>query len=140
MKLILDTNFVLVPLRYSLNLEFELNRLAFNEFFMLKECLLELMHLDEREKIFGRKMLLRLDPKIIEFKNKKIINEVPYHELDSSLDWSSNCKSGYCDEAILKVAKEFGFAVATLDKKLMLELVKNGVRVVTLSNNVLKLV
>ncbi len=135
MDLILDANFILAPMRYSFNLEHELMRLGFINFVVPKECLFELFNRTESEKLFARKILLSLDPKIVEFKNKKVINEHHYHDLDNTLDWSSNCKSGYCDEVILKVAKEHGFAVGTLDQELIDNLTKNGVPVVTLRSN-----
>ncbi len=139
MQVLLDTNFVLAPMRYSFNIEHEFSRLALTDFLMIKECLLELLNRKDMEKLFARKILIRLNPKIIEIKNKKIINKLSYHDVGPTLNWSSDYKSGYCDEAILRVAKDYGFAVATLDKKLMSELIKQGVRVITLRNNTLRL-
>ncbi len=114
MKLLLDSNFLMVPFNYKIDIYEELKfSLGKVELYTLNLCINELKKLGKKKKIF----LAAID--LANKKGVKII-KVNYNNVD---------------DALLIYAKENDFALATVDSKLMREAKSLNIRVITIKNN-----
>jgi rRNA-processing protein FCF1 len=134
-KLLLDTNFLLVPLRYGINLTQELDKLGPFELLIPAEALLEIEKLKPAERRFALSLLDKLNPGVL-FKSKKVINQLAYHEFSLA---EAEISPAYCDDVILKQSKQAGLIIATLDKELIRKAKAQGCRAITLHTGQLKL-
>ncbi len=129
--ILLDTNFLLIPLRYKIDI-FTLFKEKYYSFQLciLPETFKELKEISKFDDKLGRmakatlKLLELKNIKIFDYKNKKIINLPKYHI-------ETKFKS---DEVFKKLKNHI---IATLDKDLIKQIKKNN-KVITLNNNILK--
>ncbi|HDP73370.1 MAG TPA: hypothetical protein ENN46_00210 [Candidatus Woesearchaeota archaeon] len=133
-KILLDTNFLLVPLRYGINLSLELEKFQPFQLFISAEALLELEKLKPGERKFALLLLDKLNPAVI-FKSKKVINQLPYHEFSLA---EAEISSAYCDRIILELCTQYGFMPASLDKDLIRKVKSHGGKSLTLHANQIK--
>jgi len=111
MKIILDSNMLMVPGQFNVDIFEELGRLGYTEFIVPKTVLKELNMLKSR------------------YKGKKKAS------VDVAISLAERCEileeEGFADDVISKLASK-EVAVATNDKRLIKELRGRGVRVVRL--------
>jgi rRNA-processing protein FCF1 len=109
MKILMDTNFLLIPFKSKIDVYEELDfRFPRSELFTLKVCVEEL----EKMKEHGAIALLR----------KKSVNVM-------------NFRQGNVDNSIAACAEQNGFAVATIDRILQRKLRQRGLPFVFLRQN-----
>ena len=113
MKFLLDTNFVLVPGKFKVDIFSELEKFGKPELFTLDSIIIELKKLasgkgpDPRTAKLGLIILKKYKVKIIKVMPKK------------------------ADAGLLELSAD-GFAVCTLDRELMAKIKKSGGKVITL--------
>ncbi len=115
-RVILDTNFLLIPSQFKIDIFSELTRLVPSDFelYVVKPTLRELDNLMQKGK--GKdKRAAKMGRQLIDFANIEVI------ETDDE----------YVDKAILNGIKE-GDVVATVDKELKSFLLKKGISVVVM--------
>lgn len=112
MKIIIDTNGLMLPGKFGVDIFEELKRLGFNEFFVPEAVVFEIEKLIKREKGSDR-----------------IATKVARAMLE-------RCKRipalGHADDVVLRLAKEMNAAVLTNDIKLKRRLAENGVQTLSL--------
>jgi rRNA-processing protein FCF1 len=111
MKILLDTNFLLLPAQFRVDLSGlrEHGSLA-----TLDACIKELEKLSKGRGIAGRQAAVALA--LVKSKNLRVI---PGRKKDT-------------DSALVNCAKRHGYAVATNDRKLIKKLKNNGIRIIRL--------
>jgi rRNA-processing protein FCF1 len=114
MKVLIDTNFFLIPGKFKIDIFGELDALGRPELFTLDLVLSELKILSSRPGRDASHARLGLD--LISRKQVAILKSV--------------MKSA--DEEILRLANEEGFAVCTQDSVLRKKLKQNGIHVITM--------
>jgi len=127
MKIILDTNILLVPGQYKIDVFDELIRLGYTEFIITDSIVRELLILSKKYKSKKDIMAVNLAMSLIDrckiVRKDGIINDKKIFEHSG--------KKTIADDDILELADDIG-AVATNDKKLIRDLKKKGVKVVRL--------
>lgn len=127
MKIILDTNILLVPGQYKIDVFDELIRLGYTEFIITDSIVRELLILSKKYKSKKDIMAVNLAMSLIDrckiVRKDGIINDKKIFEHSG--------KKTIADDDILELADDIG-AVATNDKKLISDLKKKGVKVVRL--------
>jgi len=127
MKIILDTNILLVPGQYKIDVFDELIRLGYTEFIITDSIVRELLILSKKYKSKKDIMAVNLAMSLIDrckiVRKDGIINDKKIFEHAG--------KKTIADDDILELADDIG-AVATNDKKLISDLKKKGVKVVRL--------
>ncbi|HIH40697.1 MAG TPA: DNA-binding protein [Halobacteria archaeon] len=127
MKIILDTNILLVPGQYKIDVFDELIRLGYTEFIITDSIVRELLILSKKYKSKKDIMAVNLAMSLIDrckiVRKDGVINDKKIFEHSG--------KKTIADDDILELADDIG-AVATNDKKLIRDLKKKGVKVVRL--------
>ncbi len=113
MKTILDTNFVLIPAQFKVDIYSEL---ANNQLYILDKTIDELKSIIKFQSLKHKKAA-KLALSLIKANKVKII------KTNSNL---------HTDDSILETAKKLKYAVATQDKALKQKLKKNKVKIITL--------
>lgn len=117
MKIILDTNFLLIPAQFKVDIFSELDKLGTNQLCILDRTLEELKKIIKKQSLKNKKAA-KLALSLIKFKKIKIIKT------------KSTKKT---DDLILEIAKKKKKnAVATQDKLLKQKLNENKVKIITL--------
>lgn len=112
MKALLDTNFLLIPAQFKVDIYSEL---ANNQLFILDKTIDELKKIQKQQSLKHKKAAkLTLD--LIKAKKVKIIKT----------------KKGKVDDLIVEIAKKNKYAVATQDKALKQRLKRQNIKVITL--------
>ncbi len=112
MKFLLDTNFLMIPGKFKVDVFEELKKFGKPEFFTLSSVVKELENLSSGKGKNSK--YARIGLQLLEKNNVKII-----------------ASDGETDNEILKTAEQ-GFVVCTQDKELRKRLVSNGIKVVFL--------
>jgi len=107
MKFLLDTNFLVIPGQFKVDVFSELKKFGTPELFTLDLVMKELETIKSKHSKLALQLLKQNEVKIIN-------------------------ASGNTDKAIETVAKENGFVVCTQDKKLISKLQESGIAVVYL--------
>lgn len=127
MKIILDTNILLVPGQYKIDVFDELIRLGYTEFIITDSIVRELLILSKKYKskkdIIAVNLAMSLIDRCKIVRKDGVINDKKIFEHSG--------KKTIADDDILELADDIG-AVATNDKKLIRDLKKKGVKVVRL--------
>ena len=130
-KVLLDTNFIMIPAKFKVDIYSELNRIILEPFelYVLDKSLIELDNIIKLQKGKEREAA-RLAKAILKAKIKlgkaKLISASEVAEKPKALKTTS---MDYVDRIILGLR---GFIVATNDKELRLKLKKEGVRTILL--------
>lgn len=114
-KILLDTNFIMIPAQFKVDIYAEIDRLIGTEYelYVLEKSLLELDHIIETRK--GKeKASARLAKAILEAKKPKVLKTT---------------SEDYVDDVILGLK---GYVVATVDKELRMKLKENGIKTIVL--------
>jgi rRNA-processing protein FCF1 len=114
-KVLIDTNFILVPAKFKVDIYQEINRLMEvpYDLYVLDKSLIELENIINSQK-GAQKAAARLGKAILEAKKPKTLKTT---------------SKDYVDDIILDLE---GFIIATLDKELRAKLKKRGVRTIVL--------
>ncbi|HID27599.1 MAG TPA: DNA-binding protein [Methanosarcinales archaeon] len=114
-SVIIDTNGLMIPVQFNVDIFSELHRLGYNEFIVPSAVVQELKRLLHKHEIKGK---------------DKIAVKVALSLLDRCKILST--KNIKTDEVILKIAKKYKSAVLTNDINLKKKLIKEGINVVIL--------
>ena len=113
MKALLDSNFLMIPGEFRVDIFSELRGLGYNEFYTIDLVLKELEWLKKK----GRKSkAVNVALEMIKKFGVKIIKTNGEH----------------ADEEILNIARKNKYAVCTMDKKLIHSLMESGVKIIIL--------
>lgn len=127
MMIILDTNMLLVPGQYKIDIFDELIRLGYTEFIITNSVVRELLILSKKYKKKKDIMAVNLAMSLLD--RCKIVEMDKVMEKQKILRHTD--RNTIADDDILDLADEIG-AVATNDKKLIEDLKKKNVKVVRL--------
>ena len=116
-KIILDTNILMIPGQYKIDIFSEIKRICQFEFelYAIDKSMIELDRIIENGKVKD-KTAAKISKQLIIQKGVKIIPS----------------EKGHVDNIILSLAKEDDYVVATLDKELKRRLRTEGIRIITL--------
>ena len=115
-KIILDTNILMIPGQYKIDIFSEIKRICQFEFelYAIDKSMIELDRIIENGKVKDK--TAKISKQLIIQKGVKIIPS----------------EKGHVDNIILSLAKEDDYVVATLDKELKRRLRTEGIRIITL--------
>lgn len=116
MKILLDTNILLSPYQFNIDIFSELDKLGKNQLYILDRTLQELKKIIEKKKLKHKKAA-KLALSLIKFKKIKI---------------TKTQSKKQTDDLILEIAKKQKYIVATQDKLLKQKLKKNKIKIITL--------
>ncbi len=116
MKIILDTNFLLIPAQFKVDIFSELDKLGTNQLYILDRTLEELTDIVKKQSLKNKKAA-KLALSLIKFKKIKIIKTKTTNKTD---------------DLIVEIAKKKKNTVATQDKLLKQKLNENKVKIITL--------
>ena len=116
-KIILDTNILMIPGQYKIDIFSEIKRICQFEFelYAIDKSMIELDRIIENGKVKD-KTAAKISKQLIIQKGVKIIPS----------------EKGHVDNIILSLAKADDYVVATLDKELKRRLRTEGIRIITL--------
>ena len=117
-KILLDTNFLLIPYRFKVDIFTQIDKISTFKYglFVLDKTVEELKNIIEKQRGKDRDAA-KIALKLIELKNIGIIK---------------TNGDGKTDDAILNMASKEGFVVATQDKDLKRRLINHGVSIIVL--------
>ncbi|MEM5872070.1 MAG: DNA-binding protein [Candidatus Aenigmatarchaeota archaeon] len=118
MKALLDTNFLMIPGEFKVDIFSHLINLGYIEFYTLDLVVKELEKLSTKGGKTSRAARLALE----------MIKQCGVNVLKSK-------GKGNVDEIMLKLAKERGFVICTQDKELISKIKAEGMRYITLRQN-----